>query len=108
MRQHLTSGNKISTRDLPIESAQDFLAVSHAIGLGASDGLSSEFEFRIDYADGYGPDMPNATAKNDGAAGEYFKRKDHFSFELVMKESASAETSPETGEQKSNTEAQAD
>jgi hypothetical protein len=108
MRQHLTSGNKISTRDLPIESAQDFLAVSHAIGLGASDGLSSEFEFRIDYADGYGPDLPNATAENDGAAGEYFERKDHFSFELVMKESAAAETSQEAGEPESNTEAQAD
>ncbi|MFC3679760.1 Wadjet anti-phage system protein JetA family protein [Bacterioplanoides pacificum] len=86
MRRHLTAGAKISTRDLPIESAQDFLAVSHAIGLGASDGLSSEFEFRIDYADGCGPELPNTTHQSDGAAAEFFQRKDHFSFELVLKD----------------------
>lgn len=87
MRKHLTAGNKISTRDLPIESAQDFIAVSHAIGLGASDGLSSEFEFRIDYADGCGPDLTNTTVDgSDGAAAEYFVKKDHFSFELVFKD----------------------
>jgi len=91
MRQHLSAGHKISTRDLPIDSAQDFLAVSHAIGLGASDGLSSEFEFRIDYAEGCGPDLPNSTTESDGAAGQYFERKDHFSFELVLKDAPQAE-----------------
>ena len=51
MSSKLSSGKKISTRDIPIESAKDFLAVAHAIGLGAADGLSSEFEFLIDYDD---------------------------------------------------------
>ena len=39
LRRHLGAGNKVSSRDLPIENAQDFLAVAHAIGLGAADGL---------------------------------------------------------------------
>ncbi|MEK9766330.1 MAG: Wadjet anti-phage system protein JetA family protein, partial [Thalassolituus sp.] len=34
MANKLSSGKKISTRDIPIETAQDFLAVAHAIGLG--------------------------------------------------------------------------
>ncbi len=78
LRRHLGAGNKVSSRDLPIENAQDFLAVAHAIGLGAADGLSSEFTIRISYDPG---------EHNSGAAAEYFTRKDHFIFELVEKES---------------------
>ncbi|ASP40057.1 flagellar protein FliT [Bacterioplanes sanyensis] len=76
IRQHLAQGEQISTRDLPIESAQDFLAVAHAIGLGSADGLSSEFQFLIE---------PDDHAEDDG--GEYFLRKDHFTLQLVQKES---------------------
>lgn len=78
MASHLASGNTVSSRDLPIQNAQDFLAVAHAIGIGAADGLSSEFEFRIEY------DNSEAPA---GDAAQYFLRKDHFTFELVQKES---------------------
>jgi len=73
----------VSTRELPIENAKDFLAVAHAIGLGAADGLSSEFEFRIEY------DEQADTEHADGAenSATYFLKKDHFTFELVQKES---------------------
>ncbi|WP_300424878.1 Wadjet anti-phage system protein JetA family protein [uncultured Thalassolituus sp.] len=77
MASRLSSGRRVSTRDIPIESAKDFLAVAHAIGLGAADGLSSEFEFRIDY------DENPREENGDG----YFIKKDHFTFELVQKES---------------------
>ena len=77
MAAHLSSGKPLSTRDIPIETAKDFLAVAHAIGLGAADGLSSEFEFRIEPDDGAEP------ADGEG----YFIRKDHFTFELVHKPS---------------------
>lgn len=76
IRSHLSQGEKVSTRDLPIQSAQDFLAVAHAIGLGAADGLSSEFQFVVE---------PDDTATTDG--GDYFIKKDHFTLELVQKES---------------------
>lgn len=78
LRRNLGAGNKVSSRDLPIDNAQDFLAVAHAIGLGAADGLSSEFTIRISYDPG---------AENDGVVGQYFTHKDHFIFELVEKES---------------------
>ena len=77
---NLREGNRISTRELPIETAKDFLAVAHAIGIAAADGLSSEFEFRVDY-----DDRAEAPA---GDAGKYFHKKDHFTFELVQKESS--------------------
>jgi len=83
MQKHLGSGRKVSTRELPIENAKDFLAVAHAIGLGAADGLSSEFEFRIEY------DEQSDIERADGAenSATYFLKKDHFTFELVQKES---------------------
>lgn len=75
IQRHLPLGKKISSRDLPIETADDFLAVSHAISLGAPDHLSSEFNIQVSY---------------DSTAGEneslYFIKKDHFTFELVQKE----------------------
>ena len=77
MVQHLSQGKPVSTRDIPIETAKDFLAVANAIGLGASDGLSSEFTFRVE---------PDDTPQDgDTDADGYFIRKDHFTFELVQK-----------------------
>lgn len=76
MIQHLKDGNKISTRDLPITSAQDFLAVSHAIGLGAADGLSSEFSFYIEYEQAF-------DAHEHEQHSDFFLTKDHFTFQLV-------------------------
>ncbi len=78
IQRNLRDGNRVSTRELPIQSASDFLAVAHAIGIGSADGLSSEFEFRIEY---------DNNDKPAGDAGDYFVKKDHFTFELVQKES---------------------
>ncbi len=75
IRQHLREGKVVSTRELPIDSAQDFLAVAHAISLGAADALSSEFQFQV---------MPDDSASDE--PGEYFLSKDHFTLELVQKE----------------------
>lgn len=77
--QQMISGEKVSTRHMPINTAQDFLAVAHAIGLGAADGLSSEFQFVVE------PDTgTDAEAAKDSG---YFIQKDHFTFQLIEKES---------------------
>lgn len=75
IQQHLPLGEKISSRELPINTASDFLAVSHAISLGAPDHLSSEFTIQVAY------DAGNSTSESP-----YFITKDHFTFELVRKE----------------------
>lgn len=76
LKRHLVIGKKLSSQDLPIENAQDFLAVANAIGLGSSDSLSSEFFVKVSYDE-------SATH----ASSAYFTKKDHFIFELVEKES---------------------
>lgn len=82
LQQHLVQGNALSTRQLPIASANDFLAVAHVIGLGASDSLSSEFEFRIT------PEVaPDSSFDSIPDTSGYFLQKDHFTVELVVKES---------------------
>lgn len=81
LQQHLPQGRAISTRELPIATASDFLAVAHAIGLGSSDNLSSEFEFRIT------PEPSHASSQSTSDASGYFLQKDHFTVELVVKES---------------------
>ena len=73
MSSKLSSGKKYP-RDIPIESAKDFLAVAHAIGM--TDGLSSEFEFHIDYM--------RIRVKKTAMV---LIKKDHFTFELVQKQS---------------------
>lgn len=75
IERHLPLGETISSRDLPIDTADDFLAVSHAISLGASDHLSSEFNIQVHYDD--------TAAMSESL---YFIKKDHFTFELVKKE----------------------
>ena len=76
-KRNLKAGRKITSSDLPIENAQDFLAVANAISLGAADGLSSEFEIRVSYA-----------GAEQSSNNPYFIKKDHFIFELVEKEQA--------------------
>ena len=78
MQKHLLAGKVISTKDLPIESAKDFLAVANAIGLASTSSLSSDFEFVMTYdsteiSDQHGP----------LADSQYFSQKDHFTVELV-------------------------
>jgi hypothetical protein len=74
--RHLTDGKIVNTRDLPIQSAPDFLAVAHSIGVAASSNMSSEFEVMMSYDPDAGHDDDNG----------YFEHKDHFRIELVRKD----------------------
>ena len=76
MVKHLNDGGKVSTRNLPIESAPDFLAVAHSIGVAASGNLSSEFDVIMNY------DHEGGTEDSNG----YFEHKDHFTVELITKD----------------------
>ena len=77
MQQHLLAGDVISTRDLPIHNAKDFLAVANAIGLASTSSLSSDFEFVMNYE--ASPDTRVDSADED----KYFSKKDHFTVELI-------------------------
>lgn len=81
MHEQLILGEKISTGNLPIENVTDFLSVANAINLGASDGLSSEFNFVISFDE-------KTTEQQSGQADEqgYFFAKDHFTVELIHKD----------------------
>ena len=75
MQKHLMMGKIVSTKDLPIDTAKDFLAVANAIGLASTSSLSSDFEFVMKYdAD----DSENTSDENG-----YFSKKDHFTVELI-------------------------
>jgi hypothetical protein len=75
MQQHLLAGKVISTRDLPIVNANDFLAVANAISLASNSSLSSDFEFVMTY---------QGTEKEDlNSESHYFSQKDHFTVELI-------------------------
>jgi hypothetical protein len=74
MQKHLLAGDVVSTKDLPIESAKDFLAVANAIGLASTSSLSSDFEFVMKYEE---------RDSEDDNKNEYFSKKDHFTVELI-------------------------
>ncbi len=76
MQRHLLAGDRISTRDLPINNANDFLAVANAISLASTSSLSSDFEFVMSYES---PDEKATEIHDDG----YFCKKDHFTVELI-------------------------
>ena len=69
--QTLKSGGKLSTKDLPIENANDLLAMAHAIEVGGINNLSSDVQFKVNR-------KTDATASN-----EYYKRFDDHEIELV-------------------------
>jgi len=78
MQKHLMAGGVISTKDLPIVSAKDFLAVANAIGLASTSSLSSDFEFVMTYQNTDKDDLKNASV-----APQYFSQKDHFTVEII-------------------------
>lgn len=75
MQKHLMMGKVVSTKDLPIDNAKDFLAVANAIGLASTSSLSSDFEFVMTFD---GDDSANNADENS-----YFSKKDHFTVELI-------------------------
>lgn len=78
MQKQLMAGGVISTKDLPIDSAKDFLAVANAIGLASTSSLSSDFEFVMTYQNTDKDDLNNASV-----APQYFSQKDHFTVEII-------------------------
>jgi hypothetical protein len=78
MQKHLMAGGVISTKDLPIDTAKDFLAVANAISLASTSSLSSDFEFVMAYQSTEKDDLKNASV-----APQYFSQKDHFTVEII-------------------------
>lgn len=69
LRQALGASRRIDSRDLPINSASDLLALSHIIELGSADHVAAGFKLRIE--------------PTQAISGEhYFKHRDGFMLEL--------------------------
>lgn len=73
--QTLKSGNTLSTKDLPIENADDLLAMAHAIEVGGINNLSSELRFSVN--------RKGASTANN----EYYERFDEHEIKLIEKNS---------------------
>lgn len=71
--QTLKDGRRISTRQLPIDKAQDLLAMAHVIEVGAINNLSSEYQFQVE---------PKGLKVTDT---EFYHEYDEFIIELVEK-----------------------
>ncbi len=70
MLNALRNSQQINTSDLPINNADDLLAMAHAIELGAVNQLSSEYTFHVEPV--------GKSNKNS-----YFKQFDEFSISIV-------------------------
>ncbi len=77
----MCAGQRISTRNLPIDDAHDLLAVAHVIEVGALNNLSSELVFRV-----------TATGQRVEDS-EYYRGCDEFTIELLP---SGAADQPET------------
>ena len=73
IKAQFMDAHKVSSKALPVESAQDLLAMAHCIEVGAINHQSSDFKFRVNYKPG--PQVSNA----------YFSAMDEFEIELVAK-----------------------
>lgn len=85
MQKHLMAGDVISTKDLPIDNAKDFLAVANAIGLASTSSLSSDFEFVMKYESTEYLSVEGSEMKNKD---KFFSQKDHFTVELIISNQA--------------------
>ena len=80
--EHLGSGRRIASHELPVQSARDFMAVAHAISLGSAEQEApAGFRIRVDYAHPEGASRPPVAATDP--VRDCFVSKDHFVFELV-------------------------
>ncbi len=73
VRKVLSTGRRVSSRDLPVENARELLAAAHIIEIGAINNLSSDFELRVRFA--HRPPFAN----------DYFSQADDFEIELLEK-----------------------
>ncbi|OUS23737.1 flagellar protein FliT [Gammaproteobacteria bacterium 45_16_T64] len=69
----LGKGARVSTRHLPIITANDFLSAVHAIEVGSVNNLDSEFQFRVE--------GPIAIVENEDNG--YLRKSDEYFIELI-------------------------
>lgn len=86
LEARLVVGQPVSSRQFPVETAVDFLAVAHAIGLGAANAADND-EFRIIIRP-EAEQVGHPSSYSDGQMA--FVRKDHFVFELVQRSATTA------------------
>ncbi|HEY7886012.1 MAG TPA: Wadjet anti-phage system protein JetA family protein [Cellvibrionaceae bacterium] len=65
----LRAGHKVSTRNLPIDSARDLLAMAHVIEVGAVNNLSTDYRFSVE-------------PTGHRISSEYYHELDEFTIEL--------------------------
>lgn len=79
----LSRGETVATADLPVETAEDLLALAHAIEVGAASSMSSDYRFIVEWTGG-------------SAASEYFESQDNFSIRIESRhESDLSEQEPD-------------
>lgn len=82
LARRLNEGESITTAQLPVETADDLLALAHAIEVGANQSLSSDYRFSVEW-------------KNADQPGEYFESSDNFVIRLLDNNVAQAEEAPD-------------
>lgn len=82
LARRLSDGDSVTTAELPVETADDLLALAHAIEVGANQSLASDYQFTVEW-------------KNAGQVGEYFESSDNFTIRLVNKTAHQPEETPD-------------
>ncbi len=73
VREALTAGESVDTRNLPVQNARDLLAAAHAIEVASSSNYSDTLRFEV-------------TPSGEVASNDYFTQFDTFSIRLVNDE----------------------
>lgn len=66
----LREGRRVSTRNLPVDSARDLLAMAHAIEVGAVNNLTSGYQFTVE-------------PTGERISSDYYQELDEFTIELT-------------------------
>lgn len=82
LARRLSDGDSVTTAELPVETADDLLALAHAIEVGANQSLASDYQFTVEW-------------KNADQVGEYFESSDNFTIRLVNKTAHQPEETPD-------------
>lgn len=73
--QQLSRGETVTTSELPVKTADDLLALAHAIEVGSAHSFSSDYQFIVEW-------------KSDNESSEYFEARDNFTIRLAPKRAA--------------------
>ncbi|MFG1497342.1 Wadjet anti-phage system protein JetA family protein [Saccharospirillum sp. HFRX-1] len=82
LARRLSDGDTVTTSELPVATADDLLALAHAIEVGANQSLASDYQFSVEW-------------KNADQPGEYFESSDNFTIRLVNKNANQPEETPD-------------